>query len=464
VDAVPVLGTDGAPVQVVSSFTDITARRQAEAALADQALRDALTGLPNRMLLRDRLNQALHTAAHTRTAVALFLLDLNRFKAVNDTLGHHYGDLLLQQVGARIQDGLCSADTVARLGGDEFAVLLPDTDTAGAVRAAHKILAALSAPITVEEQCFTVSASIGVTLAPDHGTDATTLLRRADVAMYVAKRGRHSYAVYTPQQDRFTPERLALTEDLRLAIARGDLRLYYQPKIHLASGRVDGVEALVRWDHPSRGSIAPDHFIPLAEQTGQIGPLTRWVIEAALRQCHTWAQLGLHLGVAVNLSIANLHDVKLPDTIAVLLDAYGVAASDLRIEVTESMLMADVQRARAVLDRIAALGIGISVDDYGTGYSSLAHLKRLPVDELKIDRAFIQQMARDEADAAIVASTIGLGHSLGLRVVAEGVEDEATLHRLHCLGCDVAQGHYLGLPQPAHALEAWLLGAQRASA
>ena len=439
---------------------DITERQRMEEELRHQALHDALTGLPNRALLQDRLYQALRTASRlpsrgTPGPLALLLLDLDRFKEVNDTLGHHHGDLLLRHVAERLCATLRDSDTVARLGGDEFAVLLPATDHRGAHAAAEKIAAALALPFDVEDLPLHVGVSIGIALAPAHGEDAETLLRHADVAMYVAKREGETWAVYAPERDAYTPDRLALTADLRRAIADGDLLLHYQPKVDLVTKRITGVEALVRWTHPTRGPIPPDGFIPLAEHTGLIAPLTRWVLEAALLQAGHWRRAGLHLDMAINLSMVDLRDLGLPDTLERLLRAHAVPPTSVRLEVTESALMTDPACTQAVLVRLAALGVGLSVDDYGTGYSSLAYLKRLPVDELKIDRSFVRQMAEDAADAAIVSSTIGLGHALGLRVVAEGVEDHATWTLLADAGCDTAQGYYLARPLPAADVERW---------
>jgi EAL domain-containing protein (putative c-di-GMP-specific phosphodiesterase class I) len=294
-----------------------------------------------------------------------------------------------------------------------------------------------------------VGGSIGIALYPDHGLDMQTLLRRADVAMYVAKRSGDVYAVYSEEQDRYTPERLALIADLRQAIADGALVLHYQPTIDLATGRANAAEALVRWEHPERGLLGPGQFIPLAEETGLIGPLTHWVIETALGQCGRWRQAGIDVSVAVNLSMATLHDPQLPELITYLLQTHELPPSRLRMEVTESILMDDLRQTQDVLCRLAALGVRISVDDYGTGYSSLAYLKRLPVDELKIDMSFVRHLREDKTDAAIVASTIDLGHHLGLRVVAEGVEDQQTRERLTAMGCDAAQGYFWSRPLPA---------------
>lgn len=443
---------------IIATTRDITARKQAEEELRHQALHDMLTGLPNRALLQDRMEQALCAAQRHEHSLALLLLDLDRFKEVNDTVGHHHGDMLLQQVAVRLQSALRTSDTVARLGGDEFAVLLAEDNYTGALIAAGKISTALEAPFVIDghRHVVHVGTSIGIALYPDHGLDAEVLLRSADVAMYVAKRRGETCAVYSSDQDHYSPERLALIADLRQAITAGGLVLHYQPKIDLATGGVTSVEALVRWVHPHHGLMRPDRFIPLAEETGLMAPMTRWVLEEAFGQCRRWQCAGIDLSVAVNVSMATLHDPQFSELIAELLQRYEVPATHLRLEVTESTLMADVGRTKEVLSRVTALGLGISIDDYGTGYSSLAYVKRLPVDELKIDMSFVRQMREDEADAAIVASTIGLGHSLGLRVVAEGVEDRETQEMLVAMGCDTAQGYYWSRPLPAAELERWL--------
>ena len=441
---------------VISNARDITGRKRAEEMLRHQALHDVLTGLPNRTLLNDRLEQALLQARREEEPLALLLLDMDRFKEVNDTFGHHHGDTLLQQVAERLRGALRSTDTVARLGGDEFAVLLPGDDVTGAIFAAGKIAAALDAPITVDDQPLRCKTSIGVASYPAHGDDAQTLLRHADVAMYVAKRGGRTCAVYTPEQDDYNRDRLRMTTELREAIDGGGLVLHYQPVVEMAPCTVAYVEALARWDHPRRGLLPPDVFIPLAEQMGLIGALTQEVLAVALRQCRAWRAAGMDLGVAINLSMANLLDARLVETVLALLDTCDVPPSYLRVELTESCIMSDQAHTLEVLMRLARAGVSVSIDDFGTGYSSLAYLTRLPVDTLKIDKSFVQEMAAGAADAVIVRSTITMAHSLGLRVVAEGVEDGPTWEALARLGCDAAQGYYLSHPLPAAELEEWL--------
>jgi predicted signal transduction protein with EAL and GGDEF domain len=371
-------------------------------------------------------------------------------------LGHDAGDALLQEVSGRVQGVLRAVDTVARLGGDEFAVVLPQTDETGALRVAQSLLEVLGEPIVLAEQRVEIGASIGVALVPHHGQDATTLLRHADVAMYAAKQGGGGAALYAPAQDRHSPGRLALSSALRHAISHEELRLHYQPLVDLSSGAVTGVEALVRWQHPERGLLLPEHFVPLAEQSGLITALTRWVVAQALRDCRQWQEQGRNLSVAVNLSMHTLREESLPDTVAALLAEHGVPATRLQVELTETALMTDPARVTAILHRLAALGVRIAIDDFGTGYSSLSYLKRLPIGAIKLDRTFVTDMGRDTDDATIVASTIGLGHSLGLSFVAEGVEDAATWHQLAALGCDAVQGYYCSRPLPVAELQRWL--------
>jgi diguanylate cyclase (GGDEF)-like protein len=421
-----------------------------------QATHDSLTSLPNRNLLQRRIEQATHLARKGDISAALLILDLDRFKEVNDTIGHQRGDQLLQQVGERLRQAVSATATVARLGGDEFAVFLPGADEAGARQVVSALVRTLEEPFLVEEYPLHVEASVGVALYPAHGSEPLTLFQHADVAMYTAKRGHEWSALYDASRDQYSPRRLTLLGDLRKAIAAQELRLYYQPKAEMQTGLVKGVEALVRWQHPTLGFIPPDQFIPLAEQTGLIEPLTHWVVETAIEQCRHWLDGGLELRVAVNLSMRNLRDTNLPDTIESLLAQHGVPPHLLCCEITESAVMGDAEHTLQVLNRLFALGVRIAIDDYGTGYASLSYLKRLPADELKIDRAFVQHMTTDRADQAIVRSTVNMAHSLGIHVVAEGVEDQATWDLLETLRCDIAQGYYLSRPIPAQDLERWL--------
>lgn len=422
-----------------------------------QATHDALTGLPNRSFLQRRLEQATYTARKGNVPAALLLLDLDRFKEVNDTFGHDVGDLLLQEISPRLQRYLRPTDLIARLGGDEFAIVLPATDAAGAIHAARTLLGALDVPFLVDDHAFDIGGSIGIALTPQHGFDVTTLLRCADVAMYVAKRSQSGHAVYTPEADQHSPHKLALMSELRQAIADDGLLVHYQPKVSLPLGRMVGVEVLVRWPHPVHGPIPPDEFIPLAERTGLIGSLTRWVLERAVRQCLDWEEAGLRLNVAVNLSTRTLYDPQFLPTVTNLLQAYGVAPSRLTLEITESTLMDEPERAHVVLAGLRALGVSIAIDDFGTGYSSLAYLKRLPIDEVKIDKAFVFGLGvdADPTDVAIVRAVVAMAHPLRCEVVAEGVESMETWKLLRELGCDLAQGYYLSRPLPAAALEQW---------
>jgi diguanylate cyclase (GGDEF)-like protein len=418
-----------------------------------QALHDALTGLPNRTLLRDRTDQAIRQADRALVPAALLLIDLDRFKEVNDSLGHHHGDRLLIKVGERLRDSLREVDTVARLGGDEFAVLLPRIETSeGATTVAGKIQAALEEPFLLDDLALNVEASIGVAIYPHHGSDSDELLQHADIAMYMAKDTHAGFVLFDPKHDQHSPGRLALLGELRRAIDQQQLVLHYQPKVDAHTGQTLGVEALVRWQHPEHGVLPPGDFIPLAERTGLIGPLTHYVLDAALRQCRAWQQAGHELSMAVNVSARSLLDLAFPDQVASLLARWELPARLLVLEITESTIMADPTHALEILSRLDAMGVQVSIDDFGTGYSSMAHLKSLPVHELKIDRSFVAHMLSNASDAVIVRSTIDLGRNLGLRIVAEGVEDHGTLQELDALGCDEIQGYYISRPVPAEDL------------
>jgi diguanylate cyclase (GGDEF)-like protein len=422
-----------------------------------QALHDALTGLPNRTLFQDRIGQALLSARRDGSEAAVLLMDLDRFKEINDTLGHHAGDALLRELSERLRTKLRSSDTVARLGGDEFGILLARvasmTDLEDVIR---RIREAVEEPFTLQDLPLGIEASIGVAFYPSHGGDVETLLQRADVAMYLAKESHSGYEIYDPNGDEYNPARLMLVGELRRAIEQKELVLHYQPKARVGSGEVTSVEALVRWQHPEQGLLFPDQFIPVAQHTGLIRPLTLYVLDTALAQCRAWQDEGLVLKVAVNLSMRNLIDLAFPESVAALLERWGVHPSLLELEITESTIMADPFRTMALLRKLKAMGLRLAIDDFGTGYSSLAYLKRLAVDEIKIDKSFVLNMARDENDAAIVRSTIDLARNLGLEVVAEGVESAEAWETLAQLGCDVAQGYYLSRPLPGDDLAAWL--------
>jgi diguanylate cyclase len=444
---------------------DDTERKAAQDALLrqselneHQALHDGLTGLPNRTLFRDRIEQAITIAEREGGQVGVAMMDLDRFKDVNDSLGHHAGDALLIEIGKRLRGVLRSSDTVARLGGDEFGVLIskPRTDR-DVIVVIEKIRAALELPVTIDGLALPAEASIGIAMYPHHGGDVDTLLRHADVAMYSAKEETGGFAFYEQSRNESDPARLTLVSELRRAIEERELELYYQPKADLANGAVRSVEALLRWNHPTRGLVGPDEFIPLAQQTGLIKPLTLYVLEEALSQCRAWQRAGMTLGVAVNLSVRNLLDADFPDQVKHLLGKQRVDPSLLELEITESTMLSDPVRTKRVLDKLSAMGVSLSIDDFGTGYSSLAYLSQLPVNEIKIDRSFVMNMSESDNDAVIVRSTIDLARNLGLHVVAEGVETEQAWDHLSELGCTLAQGYYLSRPVPAAELTEWLM-------
>ena len=427
----------GAVVRTGLTFREVRALTERRR----QALTDDLTGLPNRRCFLERLAEGLERGE----PLGLLIIDLDRFKELNDTLGHHAGDAVLTQIGPRLSVALGPDDVLARLGGDEFAVLVAGGDTMAVARGVRR---ALEAPFPLEGLNFVMEASMGIASFPDHGDDGATLLRRADVAMYQAKTDRSGVAVYAPERDGHSRDRLALMSDLRGAIEREELTLHYQPKGDLATGGITGVEALVRWRHPGRGLVAPDDFLPFAEQTGLMRPLTNWVLGEALRQCAEWSDEGLDLRVAVNVSLPDLLDLDFPQHVQGALRAHGLPPERLQLEITENVIMADPNRVMDVLARLSEIGIELSLDDYGTGYSSLSYLKRLPVRELKIDRSFVMSMETDIEDAVIVRSTAELGRSLGLRVVAEGVESAMAWEMLRRFGCELVQGYFLSRPVP----------------
>ena len=427
-----------------------------------QAMHDELTGLPNRACFYDRAEQALKGARRDRGKTAVLLFDLDRFKEINDTLGHRYGDRVLCAIGPRIAPLLRDADTLARLGGDEFCVLLPSVPSVEvAVEVARRITLALEEPVEVDGMTLVVEASCGVAVAPDHGDTADLMLQRSDVAMYVAKTSHASVALYEDRLDRNTPDRLTLLGELRTAVGGDELVMHYQPQIDLRSGSVQGVEALVRWRHPRRGLLAPDVFLPIAEETGLIHQLTSWVLDASLQQLRAWLddpdlRVGRDFTMAVNLSTHSLLDDSFVTEVRVALERFGIPADQLVLEITETTLMADPTRAQRVLTQLADNGVRFAIDDFGTGYSSLAALKGLPVHDLKIDKSFVRCMDRDIDDAIIVRSVIELGHTLGLRTVAEGVENQAVRDRLSALGCDSAQGYAFAPPMPPDELFRWM--------
>ena len=437
---------------IASASTKLRRQKEALQSSAErdrhQATHDALTGLPNWELLRDRLAQGLAAAGRSDGEVALLLIDLDRFKEINDTLGHSHGDKLLCQVGPRLRSVLREGDTVARLGGDEFAVLLPLVAGVGEVeQVAARLREALHQPFDVDGVALDVEASVGIALSPWHGTDTEALLRNADIAMYVAKELKAGAVVFEPAEHVAAPTGLTVLGDLRRALeGTGEMFLNYQPKYTLDGERIEGMEALLRWQHPTQGLIPPGDFIPAAEGTGIILRLTEHVLELSLAQLRCWMDAGLAVPVAVNLSTRCLLDAGLPEMVARLLAEHGVPARLLRLEVTESAVMGDAARCMEVLQRLHDLGVKLSIDDFGTGYSSMAYLRRLPVDELKIDRSFVLGMTTTAHDAVLVRTAIDLGHNLGLTVVAEGVEGAEHVSALRDLGCDIAQGYHFARP------------------
>ncbi|WP_371669011.1 bifunctional diguanylate cyclase/phosphodiesterase [Streptomyces sp. NBC_00289] len=426
-------------------------------ARAEEQLRDPLTGLPNRQWLLERIWTALDDAERIGARSALMVIDLDRFRSVNDTLGHLAGDRLLLQIADRLRLALPRGAEAARLGGDEFAVLLPVADsTTSATRIARSLVGALSSPLDLDGLTLVLEASAGVAVFPDHALDAEGLLRRADVAMYQAKRDRTGVEVYESKRDSNTPDRLGLLGDLRRALDAHEVQLHYQPKVRF-DGQVAGLEALVRWVHPERGKVPPDEFIAIAESSGLMPHLTEYVLDTALAQVARWRAQGLFVPVAVNVSPRDVHTPGFAGSVAARLARHGVPAGSLQLEITEHVLLEDPQRAADTLAGLTGHGVKMSLDDFGTGYSSLVHLRRLPVSELKIDRSFVARLAVDTEDAEIVRCTVDLAHSLGLLVVAEGVEDDETWERLRDLGCDAVQGWLVAAAMPPEEATAWLL-------
>jgi diguanylate cyclase (GGDEF)-like protein len=433
-------------------------RRQADETIHRLAYTDQVTGLPNRARFRELVQEKIASGQLEKRIIAMLLLDLDHFKEVNDTLGHDRGDHLLQQVGLRLRNALFAPDVVARLGGDEFGILLPrlaiPEDVKHVIKKLHD---SLEVPIMIDGIPIVVEASIGVALIPEHANDVDTLLQRADIAMYRAKQMASDYAIYEPKFNLHSPERLGLMAELRDAIDQNQLLLHFQPKLEIKSGRIVGKETLVRWQHPRLGMIPPDKFILPAEQTGLIGPLTRWVLNDALTNCRLARDDGIRLQVSVNLSARLLHDPQLPKMIAKVLDASGTEPELLMLEVTESAIVIDPKRAEENLVALSKMGTQISIDDFGTGYTSLASIKHLPVNEIKIDKSFVINMLTEKKDEMIVRTVIEFGHNFGLTVVAEGVETKEVMDALAALGCDEVQGYYIGKPMAYGALRGWLL-------
>jgi diguanylate cyclase (GGDEF)-like protein/PAS domain S-box-containing protein len=457
-------GSEGQESFAIAMIQDITQHKEAEAALLSQAalnehqaLHDALTGLANRTLFHTRIEHAVNPRRRTDCRCAVVVVDLDGFKEINDSLGHAAGDELLVELSRRLEGALRTSDTVARLGGDEFGVLLPEIrNRQDVLHAVERMKTAIEEPVALQGLSLSLEASIGIAMYPGDGEDVETLLRCADGAMYYAKDEKSGWAFYDASRIRHGTPRVTLMGELRRALEERELVLYYQPKAVLADGEVHAVEALLRWQHRERGLVPPDEFIPIAQQTGLIKPLTLYVVDAALEQCRAWLHEGLRLAIAVNLSARNLVDAGFPNQVAGLLERWEIEPSLLEFELTESAMLSDPGRTRLILEQLSDMGIRLSIDDFGTGYSSLAYLKRLPVNEIKVDRSFVMNMDEDEDDATIVRSTIDLGRNLGLDVVAEGVENEQVWDRLRTLGCTAAQGYYLSRPVPAADLAAWL--------
>lgn len=456
IKTVEVHGTRVAPGLFLNLVRDVSERKRSEAMIERLAYYDPLTGLPNRVSLMARLKTAIDTATASRQLLALLLINMSDFRDINDALGHINGDRLLIEVAERLQRAVSDDEMVARLSGDEFGVLLPRlARRENIARVVAKINEELRRPVVIADVPIDIRVAIGVVLFPDHGRDADTLFQRSDVALHAAKREHCSYMVYNADFDHHKPEKLALISQLREAIKCDRLNLNYQPKIDVASRRVVGMEALVRWPHPARGVVFPDEFIPIAEHTGLINPLTVWVLASALRQLRAWRKLGYDLSLAVNISARDLQQPAIVTEVRDLVLSSGVPPESLILEVTESAMMVDPEGAGKKLAELRALGVKICVDDFGIGHASLAYLRNLPIHQLKIDKSFVISF-NDPGNAAIVRSTIDLAHNLDLSVTAEGVEDESTLWELTKLGCDNAQGYGIARPLPPHEVVGWL--------
>ncbi|MES2370522.1 MAG: EAL domain-containing protein [Pseudomonadota bacterium] len=450
---------DGSVQFFEGTVVDITERKQHEAVLEHQASHDSLTGLPNRSLLRDRIEQAIVKAQRDNHLVAVVFVDLDHFKLINDSLGHHVGDRLLLEVADRLIACVRSHDSVARQGGDEFVLVLTELHEENEILAiVSRLLEIISRPWMDEGQEYGLSCSVGISCYPQDGGDPDALLRCADAAMYKAKEsGRSTYHFYTPELNLAISERLELENSLRHALEREEFRVYYQPRIDVASGRIIGAEALIRWDCPGKGIIPPDSFISIAEETGLIIPIGRWILEEACRQNSAWQRAGLPpINVSVNLSPIQFRHTGLVQSVDSALAQAGLDPAFLELELTESFVMHDAERINVAMKALKTLGVDIAVDDFGTGYSSLSYLKRFPVDRLKVDKSFVRDIDSDPDDAAIVRAIITLGHALGLKVVAEGVETLAHLEFLRQHGCDELQGYYFSRPIPALEMEALL--------
>jgi diguanylate cyclase (GGDEF)-like protein/PAS domain S-box-containing protein len=454
-------GPDGRARFVRGFVLDVTEQRLAEESLRRLRFYDQLTGLPNRVMLVRRLGRALREATRTERPLALLILALDRFREITNTLGHHNGDMIVRELAARLGDSLGNGDRVARLRGDEFGVLLPDANAGLARQVGERLVRSLERPFVVQHLPIEVTSNVGIGVAPDHGTEAETLLRHADAAVQAARRiGGGSIVLYSPECEPHDPEQLALLGELRRALEANELLLHYQPKVDLKTRTVVGAEALLRWPHAKRGLVPPTDFIPLAERTGLLRPLTRWVLDRAMGEAKSWERAGRQLPVSVNVSARSLHDGRILDDVEEALLTHDLRPQGLVVEVTESAVMDDAARAADLLGSLSSRGVKVSIDDFGTGFSSLGLLRGLPVAELKIDKSFVLGMAgAGGEDTAIVRSTADLAHNLGLGVVAEGVEDQWTLDLLGTFGCDEAQGFHIARPMPSADFVSWLGGA-----
>ncbi len=443
---------------VIDQTAELRSQTEAlEYKAAYETTHDSLTGLPNRILFMDRLEQALNTAVWEHKKAALFILDIDNFKEINDTLGHYSGDRLLKHTSVRLKNVIRQVDTLARIGGDEFAIILPDIGNRKETnQIAKKILKSFTAPFSIEGLKIEVLATIGAAIAPEHGKDVDSIMQRADVAMYTAKQTSSRFEVYSSLMDKNSPKRLTMMGELRQAIETDQLVLHFQPKFNLKSKTISGAEALIRWQHPQHGFMLPGEFIPMAERTGLINPLSMWTIRRALEETSRWHKKGLKISVALNLSPTTLLDPDLPDTLAGVLALYPMEPDWITFEITEGTIIKDPDLALTILTRLSETGFRISIDDFGTGYSSLAYLKQLPTSEIKIDKSFILDMLKNENDAVIVKSIVDLGHNLSLNVVAEGVENKQTALRLKSLNCDILQGNYFSPPMTADAFLTWM--------
>ncbi len=448
---------DDAIVREIKDAAAHRAHRRAEAKLEHLAMHDGLTELPNRRLFEDRLGSALKVAAREHVGVVVMSMDLNGFKPINDTFGHHAGDLLLRLVGGRLRDALRESDTVARLGGDEFGVLVPKLEgpPIAPPQLISRLVGAFEQPFQIEGVDVTIGTSIGIAIYPIHGGDANTLFRNADIAMYTAKRAKTGYEIYDASRDQYSRDRLALVDDLRKAIERRQLVLHYQPVVELRTGACRDVEALVRWQHPERGMIPPNEFLPMFERLRLMRNLSEWTIEAALRQAAEWRAQGVELDVTVNLAAQNLADAELASVVRATIERSGAPARWLYLEVPEAVIMADPERAGQAIDDLAKIGVRFAIDDFGTGFSSLAYLDKLKADRLKVDRSFVAGSGRNQR-AAIVRAATELGHTLGFDVLAVGIEDADDCARVTAQGCELGQGYHFAPPMPADKMPAWV--------